>query len=71
MQVLSDAVLHFLTGWIELRAGFSEEGGQTLAEYGLLITVIAVGVVVLAAVAFREELAAAYDTAASCLDGSC
>ena len=71
MQVLSDALLHLLTRWGELRVRFSEERGQTLSEYGLLITVISVAVVLLAAVTFREHLAAASEAAASCLDGSC
>jgi Flp pilus assembly pilin Flp len=44
---------------------------QTLAEYGLLITVIAVGIVLLAMLAFRDELAAAFASGTDCLDGAC
>ena len=71
MRYLSDAFLRALTGWQRLRARLSGQDGQTLSEYGLLMTVISVAVVALAVVVFREQLAAAYDAAASCLDGSC
>jgi Flp pilus assembly pilin Flp len=45
--------------------------GQTLAEYSLIITVIAVGVVVIGMTVFRNELIGAFHTSSSCLDGSC
>ncbi len=71
MRYLSDAFLRALTRWQWVRARFSAQDGQTLSEYGLLVTVISVAVVAIAVVAFREQLAAAYDAAAGCLDGSC
>lgn len=48
-----------------------QQRGQTLAEYGLIITVIAVGVVVTGMIVFRNELATAFQTSSGCLDGSC
>jgi Flp pilus assembly pilin Flp len=49
----------------------TESRGQTLAEYGLLVTLIAVAVVVASTVVFRNELITAYNSASTCLDGSC
>ena len=71
MHLLSEAFLRVLTELQRLRIRFSGQEGQTLSEYGLLVTVISVGVVVLAAIAFREQLAAAFNSTAGCLDGSC
>jgi Flp pilus assembly pilin Flp len=48
-----------------------DERAQTLAEYGLIISVIAVGVVIPFMLIFRQTLIEAYLAAAGCLDGSC
>jgi Flp pilus assembly pilin Flp len=48
-----------------------DEKGQTLAEYGLIMAVIAVAVIVAAGVAFRDAIAGAFNDATGCLDGSC
>jgi Flp pilus assembly pilin Flp len=45
--------------------------GQTLAEYGLIMAVIAVAVVVTAVIAFRGAIVTAFNNATGCLDGSC
>jgi Flp pilus assembly pilin Flp len=45
--------------------------GQTLAEYGLIIAAIGVGVMIPAALLFREQLASAFNSATPCLLGSC
>lgn len=50
---------------------FSRARGQTLAEYGLIITIVAVGVVVLSMLTFREALVDAFYSAITCLDGLC
>ena len=50
-----------------LRAALLGEEGQTLAEYSLIITVIAVGVVVSSMVVFRTALAGAFEAAAGCI----
>lgn len=50
-----------------LRAAILGEEGQTLAEYSLIITVIAVGVVVTSMTVFRTALAGAFEAAAGCI----
>ena len=45
-----------------------DEEGQTLAEYGLIMAVIAVAVVVAAGVAFRGAIIGAFDSATDCLN---
>jgi Flp pilus assembly pilin Flp len=49
----------------------ARQRGQTLAEYGLILTLVAVGVVIPTMLLFREQLIDAYTAAASCLNGSC
>lgn len=45
--------------------------GQTLAEYGLILAVVGVGVMIPAALLFRDQLAGAFNSATPCLLGSC
>jgi len=55
----------------DLESRISDEEGQTLAEYGLIMAVIAVAVVAAAAVAFRGAIISAFSSATTCLSGSC
>jgi Flp pilus assembly pilin Flp len=71
MQLLNEALLRILTGWHELQARAQDEEGQTLAEYGLIMAVIAVAVVVLAVTVFRNAIVGAFNGAVDCLDGTC
>ena len=71
MQPINDALLRLLAGWHGLQARASDEEGQTLAEYGLIMAVIAVAVVAAAAVAFRGAIIGAFSSATTCLSGSC
>lgn len=57
--------LKLVAGGIYQRA--RSENGQTLAEYGLVVTVIAVAITVLAMVAFREALIGSFNAASECL----
>ena len=50
---------------------FRSERGQTLAEYSLLVTIVAVGVTVAALVFFRGALEGAYTGVADCMLGTC
>lgn len=50
---------------------FSQTRGQTLAEYGLILTLVAVGVVIPTMLLFREALIDAFNAAADCMNGSC
>ena len=54
-----------------VRARFEDDHGQTLAEYGLIVTTIAVAVVIFAVIAFRGALIASFNSAGACLNGSC
>ncbi len=53
-----------------LASRFDDERGQTLAEYGLIMAVIAVAVVVAAGVAFRTAITGAFDSASNCMSGA-
>jgi Flp pilus assembly pilin Flp len=44
-----------------------EDDGQTLAEYSLIMSTIAVAVVVTCVIVFRQALADAWNDAADCL----
>ena len=54
--------------WLQSR---STERGQTLAEYSLIITLVAVGTVVLCLIAFRENLITGFNSMSDCLTGNC
>ena len=71
MRFLNEALLRALAGWHNLEARLNDEEGQTLAEYGLIMAVIAVAVVVTAVIAFRGAIITAFNGAVNCLDGSC
>lgn len=49
----------------------SRARGQTLAEYGMILTLVAVGVVIPTMLLFREALIDAFVAATSCMNGSC
>ena len=49
----------------------THERAQTLAEYGIILTVIAVGVVIPTMLLFRGALSGAFNLATGCLDGTC
>jgi len=46
------------------------ELGQTLAEYGLIMSVIAIAVLVLAVIAFRNALPIGFNNASDCLNAA-
>lgn len=51
-----------------IESRLQDEDGQTLAEYGLIMAVIAVAVVVAAGVAFRGAIVGAFSSATNCLN---
>ena len=53
-----------------VRATARGEYGQTLAEYGLLLTLVAVGVVVPTLILMRTALAGAFTDVGNCLLGT-
>ena len=48
-----------------------DDQGQTLAEYSLILTLVAVGVVVLAVFLFSSAIADTYDSVTACVSGGC
>lgn len=52
------------------RAAINKDQGQTLAEYGLLLTLVAIGVVVPTLLLMRGALAGAYGDATDCILGA-
>jgi Flp pilus assembly pilin Flp len=69
--MISNVALRVLTALNLLYSRTEDEEGQTLAEYGLILSVIAVATIVLAVVAFRDAISGAFNDATGCLDGSC
>ena len=69
--MFKDVALRILVALQGVDAKFQDEEGQTLAEYGLIMAVIAVAVVVAAVVAFRGAIVSAFSSATTCLSGSC
>ncbi|MCH8949150.1 MAG: Flp family type IVb pilin [Chloroflexi bacterium] len=57
--------------WEAPKINVSGEKGQTLAEYGLIMAVIAVAVVITAVTLFRGAIITAFNSATDCLDGTC
>ena len=56
---------------VRLHGLLGQERAQTLAEYGLIITLVAVGATVLGLMFFRNQLIFGYNSMSSCLNGSC
>ena len=71
MQLVNEALCRVLIAWHGLQVRARDEEGQTLAEYGLIMAVIAVAVVILAVTVFRNAIVSAFDQATNCLDGTC
>lgn len=71
MRLVSETLLRLMVGLQGLRTRLADEEGQTLAEYGLIIAVVAIAVVVGAVIAFRQAIIGAFNGALDCLDGSC
>jgi Flp pilus assembly pilin Flp len=69
--MLKELALRALVALKGLESKLTDEEGQTLAEYGLIMAVIAVAVIVGAGIAFRSAIVGAFNDATDCLDGSC
>ena len=69
--MFTSASLRMFEALRSLLARTQSEDGQTLAEYGLIVTLIAVAVVILAVIVFRGALINSFTAATSCLNGSC
>jgi Flp pilus assembly pilin Flp len=69
--MLKELALRVLVALQGIESKVKDEEGQTLAEYGLIMAVIAIAVVVAAVVAFRGAIVSAFNGATKCLSGSC
>ena len=69
--MLKNLALRVLVALQGIESKVTDEEGQTLAEYGLIMAVIAIAVVVAAVVAFRGAIVSAFNAATVCLSGSC
>jgi Flp pilus assembly pilin Flp len=69
--MLKNLALRVMVALQGIDAKTKDEDGQTLAEYGLIMAVIAVAVIASAAIAFRGAIVGAFNSATSCLSGSC
>lgn len=63
-----DALLLFVA---RVHGMLCREQGQTLSEYALLISLVAVGTTVIGLIAFRTQLSAGFDQMSNCLTGGC
>ena len=70
-SMLEQLALRVYLGLREMVERARDEEGQTLAEYGLIMAVVAVSVMVVAAVAMRGGIINAFNSASTCLGGSC
>jgi Flp pilus assembly pilin Flp len=58
----------WMRGFLRVMA---DDRGQTLAEYGLIISLVAAVAVTAAVFYLRESIVSAFNGAASCLGGTC
>jgi Flp pilus assembly pilin Flp len=68
--MIQELALRALVAIKMIQVKTQDEDGQTLAEYGLIMAVIAVAVVVAAGIAFREAIVGAFTSATDCLSGA-
>ncbi|MEX2247251.1 MAG: Flp family type IVb pilin [Dehalococcoidia bacterium] len=68
--MLKELGLRVLVALQNLSGKMQDEEGQTLAEYGLIMAVIAVAVVVGAAFAFKNAIVNAFTDATDCLNSA-
>jgi Flp pilus assembly pilin Flp len=69
--MFTDAMLRVFIAVQGLVLRSRDEDGQTLAEYSLIISTIAVAVVTIAVITFRGALVEAWNSASDCLNGTC
>jgi Flp pilus assembly pilin Flp len=69
--MFSSVALRILSVLEGFAARARDEDGQTVAEYGMIITVVAVATIVLAITLFRDSITSAFNAAINCLDGTC
>jgi len=58
-----------LAVWVN--CSLHRERAQTLSEYALLISLVAVGATILGLIFFRNQLIFGYNSMSNCLNGAC
>ena len=56
---------------VRLHGLLHSERGQTLGEYALIVSLVGVGITIIALIAFRTQLVAGWDAMSNCLNGNC
>ena len=69
--MLCSAQEAFLRFVVRLQGLLYRERAQTLPEYALMISLIAVAVTVVALIGFRTEIIEGFNSATPCFDGDC
>ncbi len=67
MRLVNEAMVRVLSGWYKLQARASDENGQTLAEYALILAVIALVGVTAAVLFFQNTIATAFTAIGDCI----
>jgi Flp pilus assembly pilin Flp len=57
--------------WLALRRLPGDQVGQTLAEYALILSLVAAVVVSLSLFAFRDSITSAFSSAGNCIQATC
>jgi Flp pilus assembly pilin Flp len=66
--MVTDLVLRTFVAVQSFAARTQDDDGQTLAEYSLIISAIAVATVITTVIVFRGALASAWNSASDCLN---
>ena len=67
--MLNELALKVLVAIKGVASKFEDEEGQTLAEYGLIMAVIAVAVVVGGGILFKDAIVGSFGRSTDCLSG--
>jgi Flp pilus assembly pilin Flp len=65
--MFGDAARWLLFSLSNLASRGDDERGQTLAEYGMIISVVAVAAIAIAVITFRDVIVTTWNDTASCL----
>jgi Flp pilus assembly pilin Flp len=60
-----------LSRMLNLPRAAASEAGQTLAEYGLMLSLVALGVTAISVVFFSSAVAGTFESVTACFGGSC
>ena len=67
---MQESAMYVLAALHNLRSKTQDEHGQTLAEYGIMMSVIAVAIMVTAMIVFKGALVGQLNKSTNCLNGA-